>query len=103
MTRGDLSLLLRLSFNPGDLWALASVPVISAYTVLLNRRPAELEPLVFHGVTVICGVAMLTPFYFWELATGTPMRFTPATVATVAYVRCFPPSSLTCSGSAEWP
>ncbi len=89
VTKGEAARLLALSFTPGDLWAIASLPVWSLYTVLLKRRPAGLEPMVLLSAMAALAVVMLAPFYGWELARGSRMAFTPATVLTVVYVALF--------------
>jgi drug/metabolite transporter (DMT)-like permease len=89
VTHGDWGVLLRLRFNPGDLWALASVPVWGLYTVLLKRRPAGLDPLVFIVVIAAVGVTAMLPIYAWDLQSGGRMVFTPATLATIAYMALF--------------
>jgi drug/metabolite transporter (DMT)-like permease len=67
IARGDLSVLLALRFNPGDLWMLAAVPLWAVYSVLLKRRPAELPQLTLLTATVIAGVGLLLPLYLWQL------------------------------------
>ena len=90
VTQGDLGVLVRLRFNPGDLWALASVPVWGLYTVLLKRRPAELDALVFLLALTVLGLALLAPLYAWELlAGGRRMVFNAETLATVVYMGLF--------------
>jgi drug/metabolite transporter (DMT)-like permease len=89
VTRGELGVLLRLRFNPGDLWALLSVPIWGLYTVLLRRRPAELDGLVFLLALTVLGLVLLAPAYALDLAAGHRMAFTPATVATVVYMGLF--------------
>ncbi len=44
--RGDLSVILTLSFNRGDLWLLIASVMYAIYTLLLRQRPA-VSPLVF--------------------------------------------------------
>ncbi len=89
VTRGELGVLLQLHFNPGDLWALLSVPIWGLYTVLLKRRPAELDALVFLAAISVVGVVLMLPLYGWDVARGGHMRFTPATVGAVVYMAVF--------------
>ncbi len=89
LIRGDPVVLLSLQFNVGDLWALASLPVWALYTVLLKRRPSELDG--FATLTVMAGVAVvfMAPGFFWELGRGSRMEINAANLATIFYVGLF--------------
>lgn len=89
VSKGEAARLLSLSFTPGDLWAIAALPAWSLYTVLLKRGAASLEPMVLLTAMAALGAVMLAPFYGWELARGSRMAFTLATVLTVVYVALF--------------
>jgi len=89
IVRGELSVLRTLSFNPGDLWILAAVPVWSLYTVLLKRWPAGLHRMSFLAAIALIGVVLQFPFYAWEWATGRHMLVTPESIAAIAYVALF--------------
>ena len=89
LSHGDPAALRALRFNPGDLWVLAAVVSWSLYTVLLPRRPAEVEPMVLLTATTLVGVAWIAPFYAWEIHRG--LRVTPdlVTLASIGYVGLF--------------
>jgi len=89
VTRGQAAVLLQLHFNPGDLWALASVPIWALYTVLLKRRPAELDGLVFLATIAAVGVVAMSPIYAWDVLRGGHMAFTPATLGVILYTAVF--------------
>ena len=89
IVRGELSVLRTLSFNPGDLWILAAVPVWSLYTVLLKRWPAGLHRMSFLAAMALIGVVLQFPFYAWEWATGRHMLVTPESIAAIAYTALF--------------
>ena len=89
VAQGSPQVLLNLTINKGDLWALAAVPVWGLYTVLLKRRPADLHPMAFLGCIVLCGVALLTPVFFWEVATQAPPLPSLETLIGVGYVVVF--------------
>ncbi|HSN92854.1 MAG TPA: DMT family transporter [Anaeromyxobacteraceae bacterium] len=90
VSRGSLSALRGVSFNPGDLWVLAAVLAWAVYTVLLRRRPVGLDALALLTVLVAVGVAWIAPFYAWEMARGPSMRLDLVTLGSVAYVGIFP-------------
>ncbi len=87
--RADLQLLTSLTVNRGDLWVLLAAVCWSFYTYLLRKRPAELNPLCFLTVIIIFGLAVLTPFYVWELWQGLHMNSSLLTYASILYVALF--------------
>lgn len=89
LARGRLASLSGLGLNLGDLWVLAAVLSWSIYTVLLARRPRDVEPMVLLTALVLVGTAWIAPFYAWEIAQGARMTLDLPTVATVLYVGIF--------------
>lgn len=70
VAHGDLTALLRLEFNFGELWIVGSALTWAIYTVMLRRAKfgIELLPLV---VLLLGAAAIATlPFVFWEIVTG---------------------------------
>ena len=66
VSQGSLEVLLSVRFNPGDLWAIASVPVWALYSVLLRIRPPHVHPTAFLGSIMLVGVVALIPAYLWD-------------------------------------
>jgi drug/metabolite transporter (DMT)-like permease len=89
ISRGDPDLLLQLRINRGDLWALASVPVWGLYSVLLKRLPQGLHPMTLLAVIMLVGVAILSPFFFWEVAVTRPAPASAEALIGVAYMAVF--------------
>ncbi|MCZ6533629.1 MAG: DMT family transporter [SAR324 cluster bacterium] len=89
ISRGNTEVLLNLRINKGDLWALASVPVWGLYSVLLRRRPPELHAMALLGSTMLIGVALLTPFFLWEVATQRPAPPSMESLVGGAYMALF--------------
>jgi drug/metabolite transporter (DMT)-like permease len=89
LAQGRLASLSALRLNAGDLWVLAAVLSWSIYTVLLDRRPRDVEPMVLLTALVLVGTAWIAPFYAWEIAQGARMTLDLPTVATVLYVGIF--------------
>jgi drug/metabolite transporter (DMT)-like permease len=86
MARGDPASLLRLEFHMGDAIILAAMPVWGVYSVLLKRRPPELDGIAFLFVISLAGAVMILPAFALE-AWHTPPRWPgPAGVAAVLYV-----------------
>jgi drug/metabolite transporter (DMT)-like permease len=67
VTRGDLSALLRLDLNVGELFVVGAAIAFALYTVLLRRAKYGLPGLPLLVVLLEAGVAAAIPFYAWEL------------------------------------
>jgi len=85
-SRGDPAALLGLAFHAGDLWALASTLGWAVYSVLLRRKPAELDGLEIFFLASVTGTLGLAPFYLWESLTVGPVPFAPRTLAGLAVI-----------------
>lgn len=86
MDRGDLGALRAFRFNPGDLMVLAAMPVWGLYSVLVRRRPAELDALALLFVIAVIGVAMLAPCYALETWFFAAPQLAWASVGAVLYI-----------------
>ena len=60
----------RLSFNRGDLMAIASMMLWAGYTVLLRVRRDPLQVLELLCLVCAFGALFMTPWLAWEAATG---------------------------------
>jgi drug/metabolite transporter (DMT)-like permease len=72
----------RLSFNIGDLMALASMMMWAGYTVLLRVRRDPLEVIELLCMVCIFGACFMTP---WLVAEGATLRLTPHGALAVLY------------------
>lgn len=87
--RGDLQVLLHLSFVQGDILMLVAVMCYGIYTVLLKKRP-PIHPMTFLSMTFGIGAMMLAPLYWWENQTMQVMVWSSQVAAAVGYVAVFP-------------
>lgn len=90
VAHGELARLASLTFNPGDLWIMVSVFVWAAYTLLLQRRPAGLDPMLLLALLTALGIVGLAPFYVWELAQGRFIHATWPALGGIAYCGVLP-------------
>lgn len=90
VAHGDFATLRQLSFNPGDAWIMAAVFAWAGYTVLLQYRPAGLDPMALLALLTALGILGLAPLYAWEIAQGRLIHATPAALAGIAYTGIFP-------------
>jgi drug/metabolite transporter (DMT)-like permease len=84
-TQGNPAGLASLSFNIGDLLALASMVMFAGYTVLLRVRRFSLD--IVELLTAVCGLGLLfmLPWVAWELATGATLRLNAAGASAILY------------------
>jgi drug/metabolite transporter (DMT)-like permease len=68
IARGDIGVLLGLTFTIGDLWVLGSSFSWAVYTVMMRHRPTALGAMPRFTAIAIAGVATLLPFLPVEIA-----------------------------------
>lgn len=86
---GDLARLASLSFNVGDMLALASMVMWASYTVLLRVRRDPLS--VVELLTVVCGFGLLfiLPWLAFEYFTGKSFRINQTAALAIGYTAIF--------------
>lgn len=89
ITRGDISVIRTLDFNRGDIYMLIAIPNWALYSVLLRRRPYNVEPTVLLTVTIAAGVFFMTPLLAIELLRGSSFRVNVETTLSVIYLAVF--------------
>ncbi len=82
---GDLRALASLSFNAGDLLAVASMAMWATYTILLRKRRDNLG--IVQLLLVVCAVGLVTllPWVAWEATHLPRLKLTNAGMLAVAY------------------
>ncbi|MFT6915887.1 MAG: drug/metabolite transporter (DMT)-like permease [Motiliproteus sp.] len=88
--RGDLTQLLNLEINRGDLWVLTGMLSWSLYTVALHWRPVALSKGALLGSTILTGTLVLLPVYLWELGQGLRIALVSENLLALGYVAIFP-------------
>jgi drug/metabolite transporter (DMT)-like permease len=96
LSRGDPAQLLHLRFSIGDLVILAVMPLWAFYTVMLRRRPMEIDNVSLIFLLGIFGSAALAPAYIFETLYIHAPPLTWSTVAAPLYTGCF------ASAAAYW-
>jgi drug/metabolite transporter (DMT)-like permease len=84
--KGSPAALLRLDFNPGELWIVAGAFCFSHYTVLLRRAKFDVNRLAL--LVLLLGAAALTalPFYLFELVSDERSTLNASGLIALAYV-----------------
>ncbi len=86
MARGDPASLVRLEFHLGDALILLAMPVWGVYSVLLKRRPPELDGIAFLFVISLVGTVLILPAFALEAWHSPPRWPGPQGVAAALYV-----------------
>lgn len=81
-TRGEPA---KLSFNVGDLMALASMMMWAGYTVLLRLRRDPLDTVELLVMVCVFGLAFMVPWVAWELVFNPKLRLNGAGYVAVLY------------------
>jgi drug/metabolite transporter (DMT)-like permease len=88
-TQGDLTTVMRVAFNVGDLWMICACVFYAGYTVFLRNRPDVSGITLF---AVLAAVAFLTslPLVAYEIAAGTVQWPTPKGWLIMLFIGLFP-------------
>ncbi len=89
VAKGSLDNLLALRINRGDLWVLTAAFVWAVYSISLRWRPLELSASAFLTVTMIVGVAVLSPIYWFNWLDEPAFVVTTPNLLAIAYVALF--------------
>jgi drug/metabolite transporter (DMT)-like permease len=89
MEKGDLAGLADFRFDVGDLVIFAAMPVWGVYSVLLKRRPRELDGLGLLFASGAAGLLLLAPAYVAETLWFRAPTASLASAAAVLYVALF--------------
>jgi len=88
--QGQWAQLITLRINSGDVWVFCAMITWAVYTLLLKRRPADLDPLPLLTSTILIGALANLPFYIADLMRGAVAHWTLASFGAVAYFGIFP-------------
>lgn len=89
LTKGSLASLLSITFAIGDVWMLMAAMIFAIYSILLKRKPEQLNIWAFQLSTFILGLIFLFPFFVWDYVTVPPEAFEIKTVLAILYVGIF--------------
>jgi len=84
-TGGRPDAIATLSFNVGDLLALASMAMWGSYTVFLRLRRDALSTVQLIAVVCAFGLVYMAPWVAWELTRGGEVLLTPKGALAIVY------------------
>lgn len=88
--QGEISKLLTLSFNRGDLWVFSAMICWAFYTILTKSFPAEINKIGLNAVQMLLAIVILLPFFLWELVSDQPLIFNKQSIMGLFYIGIFP-------------
>jgi drug/metabolite transporter (DMT)-like permease len=86
IARADISVVLNLDFNVGDLWILLAVLNWGLYAVVIRRMIAGIPVIAGLAALTVAGVIELAPFYLWENFTRGSVTVDAPFLTTVVYL-----------------
>ena len=89
ISKGDISVIMSISFTKGDIWMFAAAIVFAIYSILLRYRPKKLNILSFQLSTFILGLVFLIPFFIWEYSNTPVIDFNMEIITSILYVGIF--------------
>ena len=89
ITKLDLSLLLSLKLNKGDLWMLVAMISWPTYSLLVGKKKVKLAPFIFLQTIIIIGLVFLLPMYIAEVFVGKKITLNFPVLMTIGYVVFF--------------
>ncbi|MCM2476345.1 DMT family transporter [Rhizobium sp. CG5] len=89
VARGDLAGLTHIGLSAGEPLVLIAVANYALYSVLVRRKPQELDGLAFLASTIVAGLGVLLPFWIWELSSGARIPLDASSVGAVVYIGVF--------------
>ena len=90
ITKADLSILLNLNFNKGDLWMVVAMFSWALYSALLRKKKLEISQLSLLQTIISAGLVFLLPAYMIELSLGYKANINLPFILTLSYVVLFP-------------
>ena len=88
--KGSLSVLLGLTFNPGDILIILSISSWALYSVLLKKRDIRISPIALLTVLIVMGLVCIFPFYLLEYKVYQGFELNKNTVLLFAFLGIFP-------------
>ena len=90
ITKANLSILLNLNFNKGDLWMVVAMFSWALYSALLRKKKFEISQLSLLQTIISAGLVFLLPAYLIELSLGYKANVDLPFILTLSYVVLFP-------------
>jgi drug/metabolite transporter (DMT)-like permease len=89
ISKGNISSLLSISFNKGDVWMLMAAIIVAVYSVLLKHKPEGLSVKGLQFSNFVLGLLFLFPFFLWEQSRFHQSFLDQTTIPAILYIGIF--------------
>ncbi|MBC5864422.1 DMT family transporter [Flavobacterium turcicum] len=89
ISKGSWQALRSISFSFGDILMLIACFFFASYTLLVRKKPTEIDSKVFLFSVFVMGTVALFPFYLYEHWYITTVQFDTKTILVLLYVGIF--------------
>ncbi|MCP3872558.1 MAG: DMT family transporter [Desulfobacteraceae bacterium] len=89
ITKGEITALINISFNIGDVWMLLASIIFAIYSLFLKNKPEGLSIKALQLACFIIGLIFLFPFFLWEQTTVNELFLNLTTIPAILYVGIF--------------
>jgi drug/metabolite transporter (DMT)-like permease len=87
LSQGSFQKLVNFHFGKGDGLVLISALAFSVYSILVKKKPATIQPVVFLFSIFVLGTLFLFPFYIYEIRQAVaPVSWTRNMYITIVYL-----------------
>ena len=86
VTRGDFAVLRTLDFHVGDFWMLVAGFIWAVYSIIIKKKPAEINQYAYLGTTFLLGVMPLLVGAIIEQSLAPQLSLTPPVIGSVLYI-----------------
>ena len=90
VTNANISKLVNLDFNKGDLWMVVAMFSWAMYSALLRKKKLKLSQISLLQTIISAGLILLLPAYLIEMALGYKVDIHLPFILTLTYVVLFP-------------
>ena len=90
VTNANISKLLNLDFNKGDLWMVVAMFSWAMYSALLRKKKFKLSQISLLQTIISAGLILLLPAYLIEISLGYRVNIHLPFILTLTYVVLFP-------------
>lgn len=88
ISKGDLSILTTLEFNPGDPLMLMAALTFAIHSILVKKKPKGLSIISLQYTTFLIGMLVLLPFYLSTKGPDLGFELSLPVVSSILYIAC---------------
>jgi drug/metabolite transporter (DMT)-like permease len=86
ITKGELHRLMQLKFATGDLWMLGQAVSFAFYSILVRKKPEDLDPHLFLFSLFVIGMLVLLPWLNWSESVNSLGQWPSHIIGSIIYL-----------------